>query len=108
MGWYLGYGTNYDAMHGDQQAVVDYCISSGLRKFYYPEPLDGRDHQWTFLRPWRNKTLAEDASSMVLDDDTAGVEGNFFFAPDADHITDDGVEQVSMHTIRQLRQGNQG
>lgn len=96
-------------MIGAQQEVVDYCISSGLRKFYFPEPIDGRSHQWTFLRPWETIDTIADQGHVSLGDSVAGVEGNLFFdVSENAGYRNDGIEQVSYHKIRRLRQKNQG
>lgn len=45
----LGFGLqNWD---DDEYAMIDRYIQSGLRMFYSPAPLDGKTHQWSFMRP---------------------------------------------------------
>jgi hypothetical protein len=50
---YLGYGDDYDgttpALSAAQKLHVDGCVKSGLRQFFFPPPINGRVHKWSFL-----------------------------------------------------------
>lgn len=46
---FLGYDA--DSLSADETADVDNAIQDGLRQFYYPPPVRGPVHEWSFLRP---------------------------------------------------------
>ncbi len=81
LGSYSGWGRG--ALFGEtawtsyQQAIIDDACQSGLRRFYYPEPLQGQveSHCWTFLRPTATLTLQTGNSTLNLPDDFGGFEG---------------------------------
>lgn len=53
VGMLKGYGWNFHSWSYEQRRDVDEIIESGLRKYYYPDPIDAmeRGHQWSFLAP---------------------------------------------------------
>ena len=58
---YLGYGPDYtgSGVTLAQQGVVCDCVQSGLRRFLYPPPVNGRVWSWRFLKPVTTITLWE-------------------------------------------------
>lgn len=81
VGHFLGYGRGADggdvAWTGAQEAAIESCLKSGLRQFYFPPPVEGvsGSHDWSFLRPTAQVTLASGESSVKLPDDFGGFEG---------------------------------
>lgn len=60
-----------------QQSLLDDCVASGLRRFYWPEPMEGSDssYDWSFMHPTASLPLASGASTINLPDDFGGFEG---------------------------------
>lgn len=80
VGSYLGFGrgTNYadPAWSTQQQNMIDSCVKSGLRQFYFPPPIDGLNtYDWSFLKPTATMTLASGVNTVALPDDFGGFEG---------------------------------
>jgi hypothetical protein len=86
VGNYLGYG--YGADNGekawtDRQWIrVKDFTDSGLRQFYYPPPLGGVSHNWSFLRPTATLTLASGGSALELPFDFASLAGRVVLTAD--------------------------
>jgi hypothetical protein len=57
VGEYLGWGRTLAGYSAAQLADLAAYVGSGLRQFYYPTPVGGRAHRWTFLQPIVNLTL---------------------------------------------------
>jgi hypothetical protein len=58
VGQFLGWGRdNYTSTRSEQLSEI---VQSGLRQFYYPPPVGGIMHDWTFLRPWGTILLYDD------------------------------------------------
>lgn len=74
VGFFLGWGRG--ANFGDpawtsaQTNTINVCVSSGLRKFYNPDP----PYDWEFLKPLGNIVLPVNASTVQLPDDFGGAE----------------------------------
>lgn len=107
-GLFLGFGRG--ASKGDatwtarQSSILDEQVRSGLRQFYFPEPLDksGVSYEWSFLRPSTTLALAASATSVELPDDFGGIDGAVYLGTEnGDNGL--GVEVGSMQMIRQLR-----
>lgn len=58
-----------------EAAVVNDCVDSGLRQFYFPAMPDGRVYEWSFLKPTRTLTLAASANHLDLPDDFGNLSG---------------------------------
>lgn len=84
VGLFLGFGRG--AALGDltwttaQQAAIDSCMKSGLRQFYYPEPLENEttSYDWSFLKPVAQVLLPANQQTVLLYDDFGGLEGQFY------------------------------
>jgi len=65
------------AWSAKQQAEIDDAAQSGLRRFYFPAPVDdsGSSYNWSFLTPVSTVLLATGASTVLLPDDFGGIEG---------------------------------
>jgi len=80
-GLFLGYGrgaaNNDPPWSSQQQAVIDSCVKSGLRQFYFPPPLQGErtSYDWSFLRPTASLALPNATQVVPLPDDFGGFEG---------------------------------
>jgi hypothetical protein len=79
VGHFLGYGRGSDygetAWTDQQEADINDCVESGLRQFYFPEPMNGISYTWNFLKPFFKLKLDEDAEFVELPDDFGGFEG---------------------------------
>jgi hypothetical protein len=94
---FLGFGRG--PSYGDpaytkrQQQVLDSCIKSGLRQFYFPPPLPGSatSYDWSFLRPVANIDLppgvAPGPQVLPLPDDFGGLEGDFTVLSNVSQVT---------------------
>lgn len=49
----------------EEEGAIDFCLSSGLRRFYFPPQPGGGFYDWTFLKP--TTTLALDQSATFID-----------------------------------------
>lgn len=81
VGLFLGYGRGAekgDSAWSDREAaVIAEVVSSGLRQFYFPPPLQqgGESYTWSFFKPVTTLTLATAASEFELPDDFGGFDG---------------------------------
>lgn len=53
----LGGNADYSTIQSVEQTRVNNILKSGLRQFYQPPPVNGRVHEWTFLRPTTTLSL---------------------------------------------------
>jgi hypothetical protein len=77
LGTFAGWGTDPTGWDSRMQAIIDDSTQSGLRRFYYPAPLEGEalTYDWSFLRPLATLALAKGAQSIPLPDDYGGWDG---------------------------------
>jgi hypothetical protein len=83
LGAYAGWGQGNVSPYGDaawttyQQNIITDATASGLRRFYYPEPLPNQpqSHAWSFLRPNVTLPLVHNTQEIQLPDDFGGFEG---------------------------------
>lgn len=87
VGHFLGYGRgkHYDGFPAwdlRQQAAITACLKSGLRNFYYPDPLPGTatSYDWSFLHPWTTLTLLSGESTLDMPEDFGGAEGTIIIS----------------------------
>lgn len=105
VGLFLGYGRGEE--HGDsawtnkQQAAIESCVKSGLRQFYFPPPIDGRVHDWSFLKPVRSVTYADGERTVELPDDFGQFEGMITVATADGTTVTEPVPIVGEGMIRQ-------
>lgn len=66
----LGYGRTALTSTDDHYDEVKSAIDTGLRQFYYPLPIGGRTHQWSFLKPIASlnafAAIAENATTVTI------------------------------------------
>lgn len=53
----FGGNSDYTTLAAAEQSRVDNILKSGLRQFYQPPAVNGRVHEWTFLRPTTTLSL---------------------------------------------------
>lgn len=79
VGIFLGYGGGTDAgqpaWNSAQSKLIETCIKSGLRQFYWPPPINDVQYNWSFLRPTSTIFIPQGSRSIYLPDDFGGVEG---------------------------------
>ncbi len=81
VGKYLGYGRGEDnddpAWTTNQEGDITRAVAAGQRQFYTPPPLEGAkdSHEWSFLKPIMQVTLASGDSELILPDDFGGFDG---------------------------------
>jgi hypothetical protein len=79
VGIYLGFGGVADDWTEEQRAAIESCVSSGLRRFYYPSPIDGQtDYSWSFLRPMAEFLLREGTNVVPMPPDFGQPIGPLF------------------------------
>lgn len=86
IGIFLGYGRG--AAFGDtafttlQQDVIDQCLASGLRQFYWPKAPDGTGatYEWSFLKPVGVLPIPINVQTVPLYDDFGGMEGQGYLS----------------------------
>ncbi len=73
---FLGYGADYTALSAADLAIVDECVQTGLRQFYFPPPIGGNVHEWSFMKPtatlltWADNALLSSGSITGADYDS--------------------------------------
>lgn len=89
VGDFLGYGLGEEggdtAWVSKQQSDITRAINSGLSTFYFPSAIEGMveaGYSWSFLKPFAELTLLEDADSLLLPDDFGGIEGRLVIEAD--------------------------
>lgn len=83
VGFFLGHGRGSIFPYTDptwdaqQQAAISSVVKSGLRRFYFPEPLpgDSGSYDWSFLKPLATLLLLNAQNTLPLPDDFGGIEG---------------------------------
>jgi hypothetical protein len=104
VGQFLGYGRTSGSWTAAQLATVNSVVSSGLRQFYTPPPLNGQPrHEWSFLYPITTLATVASDYDYTLPDNFGGICGNFSYATTAS--VNRSVQIVGEHAIRELRQG---
>lgn len=91
---FMGWGRDSADWSADDAARIRRDVGSGLRRFYYCTP----PHDWTFLRPFKELTLASGDSTILLPEDCGGVEGKVYIVSTSGsyrplQIQDPGVVQ---------------
>lgn len=85
VGFYLGYGRGEDfdepAWPVAEDNAIEQCVTSGLRRFYFPIQPSGGFYDWNFLRPISTQLLDSGATTVALPDDFGGIEGTITIAP---------------------------
>lgn len=72
----LGWGRSADNWDANKLETLKTIVKNGLREFYHPIPdQTGTSHQWSFLKPRVQITLASGESTVQLPSDFKGVEG---------------------------------
>lgn len=78
VGFFLGYGRGTNASESawttEQQNQITAVVKKGLRRFYYPTPINGLMYDWSFLRPVATLTLHSGATTVALPDDFGSPE----------------------------------
>lgn len=102
VGYVLGWGRGPD--NGEEEWTANKlrdirsAVETALRMFYFQAQLDPRDaaHEWSFLRPTAELTLASGERTVRLPDDFGGFEGEM------------AVTQTSNGTFNPVRLTNEG
>lgn len=78
LGWGRGEPNGDRAWTTQEETDINDCVMGGLARFYFPAPLEGETtaHDWSFLKPVRELTLAADESTLALPADFGGIEGD--------------------------------
>jgi hypothetical protein len=92
VGLFLGYGRGEafgdTAWSAQQEAVIESCVKSGIRQFYFPPPVDnGATYDWSFLTPTVSLSLASDASTLLLPADFGGMEGTMTLSTSGSQVS---------------------
>lgn len=113
IGDYLGFGRTVSKWDAAQATKVESILISGLRQFYFPVPVRGRElssngsiltHRWSFLFDDGSITTEADTSAYVLPDNYGGLEGEYLTYDPATYTKH--IEVTSDVRIRQMNQYN--
>lgn len=87
-----------------EKAVIDDCITAGLRKFYWPrpDPMTGVSHVWSFMKQVKSLTTVADQWQYDLPSELMGIEGDITFVTTTTSYIP--VRQVNEKVIRDFRQ----
>lgn len=75
----LGFGESYAGCGTGEQAAIDSLVIRGQRRFYRPPAVNGRVHQWSFLRPLFTFDTVADQWEYPLPAEYAGIENDITF-----------------------------
>lgn len=105
VGAVLGHGRNVGTWSKEQQGVANAVVQRGVREFYAPAPLPGKEqaHEWSFLRPIRQLTLESGTYKYDLPKDFAMLEGPLTFEPDQSTLYQP-IRIVAEYEIRKRQQ----
>jgi hypothetical protein len=105
VGYFLGYTATEANWTATQIAEIARIIKSGLRRFYYPDPVEGRvPHQWSFLKPTMTVATVASTATATMSDSFGGIEGDLTFAAaDSSFWT---VKLMPEAVVREYRQNN--
>ena len=83
LGWGKGAPNGDPAYSPSLQLMLDDCVSSGIRQFYFPPPLQpgGSAYDWSFIHPTTTMDLPPNAMVINLPDDFGGFEGCLTCSP---------------------------
>jgi len=84
VGSFLGHGRDtsaWAALDPDPTDDVEAIIQAGLRQFYFPPSMGGKDemYEWSFLKPVTTLTTTADDYDQTLPDDFGGLLGDFTY-----------------------------
>jgi hypothetical protein len=101
VGHFLGYTRTSANWSAAEHTEIEQIIHRGYRQFLFPPPLNGKVHEWTFLKP--TTTLSTTASDYDYDlpDNFGTLLSNFTFAVDTGWMS---VVSVGEAKIREMRQ----
>lgn len=101
VGVYLGQNPDTATWGHEEYHLTDVLVQAGLMKFYYPPPVDMQitPHEWSFLRPTGEMTLASGTRIYDLPDDFDRVDGSLVYMDD-DYCP---IQITSEARIRALR-----
>ena len=105
VGHLIGWGRDTAAYTTDQASIISDIIASGLRQFYFPAPIQPEvvGHQWSFLSPAAELTLADATSDYDLPDDYGSLRGEITYQTETGLLT---VHLTSEGAVRVMRQAN--
>ena len=69
-----GYGLDSDKWDADQRERIDFCLRDGSRTFYTQA-----NHEWSFLEPLAQMTIASGASELELPWDFGFITDDIYF-----------------------------
>lgn len=76
LGWGRGPDNGEEEWDDNKLRTLKEIVKGGLQQFYHPPPdQSGSSHQWSFLKPLANLTLASGERTVRLPDDFKGVDG---------------------------------
>lgn len=93
--FFLGWSNGVEFVKTDdnirEQVLLDECVASGIRQFYYPPALppqgfhqsSQQPYEWSFLRPIVTLTMMIGEKTIALPDDFGGCEGEMTVLSDS-------------------------
>lgn len=99
---FLGYGPDPDAWTTHQAAELDRYVQAGVRRFYYPQAVEGVEdgYQWSFLMPVAEIVTVADTATQDLPWDVARVLGHFHYDENEYRRS---ITQISEQRYRELQ-----
>lgn len=88
-GWGRGEAFGETAWTDAEKALIRDALDSGCRRVYWPDPLDGEAHSysWSFFRPVSQLALHQGAQTIDLPDDYGTFEGSLNILTSTNGVT---------------------
>lgn len=105
VGHFLGHGGDASEWSSENRDLIDRCVQSGVRQFYYPPSVEGIEsgYEWSFLNPTTTIVTAIGDREQDLPDDFGRVVGNIHYAA---AVQSTPVYMISEHRMLVLYQQN--
>jgi len=107
VGRFLGLGSDASAWSGDNRDMIDRCVQSGVRQFYYPPAIEGIEvgYEWSFLNPTTTIVTVIGDREQDLPDDLGRIVGNIHYAAS---VQSTPIYMISEHRMLALGQQDAG
>lgn len=105
VGHFLGYSRDSSAWNPDQLDDIEDCVKTGLRMFYFPPPVGGESHEWSFLKPTLTISFTSGTYQYLLPADFGGFVGDLTFTGTSSAMCA-RLPVVGEEMIRRLRGDN--
>ena len=106
VGDFLGKSRDSTDWSSDDADRIAEALKSGLRRFYYPDPIPGEEktHQWSFLEPEATFSTVVGQADYDLPDNFGSMAGNEISFPDDE--SQEPIRIKSYGHMKRLRQSD--